>query len=224
MSTFNFTNNEERTNNNTTTKLICDFGGEHGDKVGFKNENGELVIPYKYDDAMQYEVENEPIVVKLNNKWGFVDCNGNALSDFKYDEIKSLKEAMKVRIGDKWGVEVLRETIVLTHLIIFDIAKNITLCIDEPPLIILDNNDTISIIHIARQDDFFILRLYNHISISIDDTPESTNSYYCPIVNKVVCKVILQRNNLFTTSIDKTISIVILDQYSCIIICIITNT
>ena len=104
MSTFNFTNNEERTNNNTTTKLICDFGGEHGDKVGFKNENGELVIPYKYGDAMQYEVENEPIVVKLNNKWGLVDCNGNALSDFKYDEIKSLKEAMKVRIGDKWGV------------------------------------------------------------------------------------------------------------------------
>lgn len=88
MSTFNFTNNEERTNNNTTTKLICDFGGEHGDKVGFKNENGELVIPYKYDDAMQYEVENEPIVVKLNNKWGLVDENGNEVCKPMFDEIK----------------------------------------------------------------------------------------------------------------------------------------
>ena len=67
MSTFNFTNNEERTNNNTTTKLICDFGGEHGDKVGFKNENGELVIPHKYDDAMQYEVENEKKIIVACN-------------------------------------------------------------------------------------------------------------------------------------------------------------
>ena len=88
MSTFNFTNNEERTNNNTTTKLICDFGGEHGDKVGFKNENGELVIPYKYDDAMQYEVKNEPIVVKLNNKWRLIDENGNEVCEPMFDEIK----------------------------------------------------------------------------------------------------------------------------------------
>ena len=59
MSMFNVTKEEKFTINNTTTKLMCDFGGECGKKIGFKNENGELVIPHKYDAAMQYEVENE---------------------------------------------------------------------------------------------------------------------------------------------------------------------
>ena len=85
MSTFNFTNNKERTNNNTTTKLICDFGGEHGDKVGFKNENGELVIPYKYDDANNFGGGFSR--VKIDDKYGVINNKGEVVIPIEYSEL-----------------------------------------------------------------------------------------------------------------------------------------
>jgi hypothetical protein len=43
-------------------------------KNGFKNKNGEEVIPLKYDAAGSFGIEIAE--VKLNKKWGFINKSG----------------------------------------------------------------------------------------------------------------------------------------------------
>lgn len=54
-----------------------------GDKCGFINLSGELVIPLIYDDA---EAFSEGLAfVKKDGKWGFINKLGEAVIDFEYD-------------------------------------------------------------------------------------------------------------------------------------------
>ncbi len=54
-------------------------------KYGFLNENLELVIPCIYDDvSTNYKFEDGIVAVKIGDKWGGIDVNGNTVIDFNY--------------------------------------------------------------------------------------------------------------------------------------------
>ncbi|MCA6381249.1 MAG: WG repeat-containing protein [Cytophagales bacterium] len=52
---------------------------------GFKNGNGDLVIPCIYDDVMNF-CGGYAMVLK-DRKWGFIDPLGNLVVDFLYDKV-----------------------------------------------------------------------------------------------------------------------------------------
>src|SRR6185503_10002846 len=57
-----------------------------GNKWGFADENGKLVIPMKYQQVKYFEKGRA--LVKLNNKWGIIDKTGKELAPLKYDTIR----------------------------------------------------------------------------------------------------------------------------------------
>jgi hypothetical protein len=57
-----------------------------GDKFGFINKNGEVVIEFRYDDAKNFA--NGLAAVKSNGLWGFVDRNGNQVIEPQFDGIR----------------------------------------------------------------------------------------------------------------------------------------
>ncbi len=58
-----------------------------GGKVGFINETGEEVIPFRYDDAFSFN--NGTALVKLGGKWGMVDQTGRELIEPQYHFLSS---------------------------------------------------------------------------------------------------------------------------------------
>ncbi|TVZ08625.1 WG repeat protein [Cellulophaga sp. RHA_52] len=59
-------------------------------KIGFINNKGKLVIPFKYADAKDFE--DGITVVEFNNTYKFIDTNGKVLVDTKEDDLDFLKE------------------------------------------------------------------------------------------------------------------------------------
>jgi WG containing repeat len=57
-----------------------------GDKFGFINKNGELVIECKYEDAKNFS--NGLAAVKINGLWGFIDNGGNLVIQPRFDGIR----------------------------------------------------------------------------------------------------------------------------------------
>jgi hypothetical protein len=77
---------------------IVEFKG----KYGLVDENGNEVIPPKYDEFKPF---SEGLLVGRNGKWGFIDKSFNAVIAPKYKEIVILKNGFaKIRFGIKWGV------------------------------------------------------------------------------------------------------------------------
>jgi len=71
-------------------------------KYGFIGLNGNIVIPCKYDGAMDYKSGLFP--VKKGNKWGFIDKSTNVVLPFKYDNVGVFGEGLAaVKIANKWG-------------------------------------------------------------------------------------------------------------------------
>ena len=55
-------------------------------KIGFLNENSEIIIDYQYDTATDFE---EGIsVVSMNNKFGAIDKYGTTVVEFNYDDLE----------------------------------------------------------------------------------------------------------------------------------------
>ena len=72
------------------------------DKFGFKDENGNIVIPAKYNFA--YSFSEGLAMVSVNGKWGFIDKNDNMVIPAKYDGAASFSEGLaKVSVNDKRG-------------------------------------------------------------------------------------------------------------------------
>lgn len=46
-------------------------------KWGFINQNNQMVIPAKFEDAQEFK--NDRAAVKLNGKWGFINKRGEWL-------------------------------------------------------------------------------------------------------------------------------------------------
>ncbi len=71
-------------------------------KYGFADENGNIVIPLKYDYAKDFS--EGLALVKLNGKWGYIDKNGNEVTSLKYDYAKDFYEGLAaVKLNGKWG-------------------------------------------------------------------------------------------------------------------------
>lgn len=78
------------------------FEGDNG-KYGFKDKDGNVVIPAKYDNT--YQVFSEGLTaVKTNGKWGFIDKNDNFVIDARYDDAHLFRNGQaEIKINDKWG-------------------------------------------------------------------------------------------------------------------------
>lgn len=87
--------------------LACVF---KGNKSGYINEKGQVVIPIVYDKRpVEGEDEAYPVIngfVRLlkANKWGFVDKKGHAITQFIYDDSRDFQEERAaVYKNHKWG-------------------------------------------------------------------------------------------------------------------------
>ena len=71
---------------------------------GYANEKMKLVIPYDFDEA--YDFENGMALVKLGEKWGYIDTNGNWIIYREFDEEFRFSSAgvAKVLWNGKWGL------------------------------------------------------------------------------------------------------------------------
>src|SRR5665648_497350 len=71
---------------------------------GFRNSIGEMVTPYKYDDANPFK-DNLALVV-LDEKYGYIDKKGNEVIPLKFYRAVSFSEglaAVKLNWNSKWG-------------------------------------------------------------------------------------------------------------------------
>lgn len=66
---------------NADTLIPC----RKGNKWGYMNISGELVIKTKYDEA--YPFENNRGRVKMNGKYGFINKKGEVKIDLKYEHV-----------------------------------------------------------------------------------------------------------------------------------------
>jgi hypothetical protein len=73
-----------------------------GDKCGYIDKKGKIVIPIQYDDA---DFFSEGLAsVKINGKWGYVDKKGNMVVPPVYDDAWLFSEGLaQVKINGKWG-------------------------------------------------------------------------------------------------------------------------
>ncbi|MBV9217612.1 MAG: WG repeat-containing protein [Acidobacteria bacterium] len=99
-------------NNRPTTfagkRFLVAFDGENG-KKGYKElHDGTIVVPAKYDDVNSFDEDAGVGSVKLNEKWGLVDINGNEVVPPKYDNEPSFSTDAEgisnaVKLDNKFG-------------------------------------------------------------------------------------------------------------------------
>jgi hypothetical protein len=73
-----------------------------GEKWGFIDIKGELIIDTKFDGAGSF---SEGIAnVKKEGKWGFIDKKGDYVISPQFDDARWFSEGLApIKIGDKWG-------------------------------------------------------------------------------------------------------------------------
>ena len=73
-----------------------------GEKYGYVNNKGKLVIPLKYDAASDFR-ENLALV-QIGNKMGYINKNGKIVIPLKYDYASDFRDNLAwVRLGNKMG-------------------------------------------------------------------------------------------------------------------------
>lgn len=90
---FNF---EEKTNIDVLSSNNL-FVSKQNDKYGFIDKNGNVVVDYIYDEAMEQN-EYGYAAVKLNGLWGSIDKNGKVVIEPKYN----LEDNIKIDFIGKW--------------------------------------------------------------------------------------------------------------------------
>lgn len=72
-------------------------------KNGLVNLEGELIKECKYSDALDFGVNY--VALKMNEKWGICDKNGQDVTQYKYDRITQVTDSVFVGVYDGlWGV------------------------------------------------------------------------------------------------------------------------
>ena len=65
------------------------FGGlaraKQGNKYGYLNTKGKVVLPFVYDDADDFN-DSKKAMVKYKGKWGMIDNLGNTIIPFEYEQ------------------------------------------------------------------------------------------------------------------------------------------
>lgn len=73
-----------------------------GDKHGFVNKEGKLIVPLIYDEALTFS--EGMAAVKANGKWGFIDSTGKEIVSLKYTDAMSFHDGFAVvSDGNKYG-------------------------------------------------------------------------------------------------------------------------
>ena len=73
------------------------------DKWGYKDKNGKIVIPAKYDFA--YNFSEGLAAVEINGKYGFINHKGDMVIQPKYDSTyKFYKGFATVKVNDRYGL------------------------------------------------------------------------------------------------------------------------
>ena len=73
-----------------------------GNKWGYINKNGKIVIPLKYDYADDFR--DNLAWVRLGNKRGYINKKGKLKISAKFDEMYDFCNGIaKVRLGNKYG-------------------------------------------------------------------------------------------------------------------------
>lgn len=77
---------------------------KYDSKYGLANKLGEIVIPCKYEDFLEYK-ENIYCAVKQNGKWGIINRSNDIIVQFKYEGIPYLADSVFVgKIKGKQGM------------------------------------------------------------------------------------------------------------------------
>jgi hypothetical protein len=78
--------------------LVLLWGGQ---KAGFKDLTGKVVIPPQFDEARDFSEGLAPI--RINRKWGYIDSKGKTVIPSKYYRARGFSEGLAaVNIGGKW--------------------------------------------------------------------------------------------------------------------------
>ncbi|MBX9667097.1 MAG: WG repeat-containing protein [Candidatus Obscuribacterales bacterium] len=71
-------------------------------KYGFINPNGEVVVPFRYDEAKSFS--EGLAAVKVGSKWGFLDKKGRIVIEPKFDSVDFFREGLAaVRVKQQFG-------------------------------------------------------------------------------------------------------------------------
>jgi|GEM_PF-1510341 len=102
ISNHHFSNSEGRSDDYFSEDLayVIDYETE---KYGYINRKGELIIPFIYDNALDFK-EGYASVEK-GDKYGYIDKEGNIVIPFIYDYADSFSEGLAVvEINGKYGL------------------------------------------------------------------------------------------------------------------------
>jgi len=80
-------------------------------KYGFRDENGNIIIPAKYDNADDFYDGLAKVGSRSSDKYGIIDKTGKEITPLKYDVIGDFSEGLaRVRekhwsVGGKYGMK-----------------------------------------------------------------------------------------------------------------------
>jgi len=72
---------------------------------GYANEDGTWAIEPIFDEAYNFSRENPIAIVRVGDKWRFIDKKGNFVTTYLYDEIavNFYNGIAVVKLDGKWG-------------------------------------------------------------------------------------------------------------------------
>ncbi len=94
----------------------CYFGKVDG-KYYMYNDKGERIIEDGFSDAKLFNDAASYAAVKVNNKWGFIDVNGNMFIEPQYDDARSFSmDLAAVLVDTEWGYIDLNNELVIDNI------------------------------------------------------------------------------------------------------------
>lgn len=78
----------------------------NGEAYGYMNENGKMVIPYKYKSAFSFSEKSHMALVNIHgSKWGLIKTDGTCSMFLKFDMVSLFAdEVYSVALSNKWGL------------------------------------------------------------------------------------------------------------------------
>jgi len=74
-------------------------------KIGFRAMTGTVKsVPCIYDDCAYFKDSYYAAIVRLNKKWGVINCHGETLIDFEYDNISISDSCFVVKHDGLYGL------------------------------------------------------------------------------------------------------------------------
>lgn len=83
-------------------------------KWGYINTKNKIIIPFEYEEAAPFDVQNSLAPVKKNGKWGIINTQGKIVIPLRFDQIGYFKNGLApIRIKKKWGYINLKGDVVI---------------------------------------------------------------------------------------------------------------